>query len=228
MQLHIPDHKKTYPWRDIGISTVTAILASAFLAFGMYHVHSISKITEGGVLGATLLLEQWFHISPAVSGFIMNAICYVMGWRLFGKWFIVCSAIASTSFSLTYGICEQFPPLWPQIAQHPLIASFAGACFVGIGAGLCVRVGGAAGGDDALAMSLSHLTHRKIQTVYLMTDFVVLALSLSYIPLRRIIYSILTVLLSGQIIGLIQRLPLPLPRMLDTTAVKAKDSSDYD
>lgn len=131
----------------------------------------------------------------------MNAICYVMGWRLFGKWFIFCSAVASTSFSVTYGICEQFPPLWPQIAQHPLIASLVGACFVGIGAGLCVRVGGAAGGDDALAMSLSHLTHWKIQTVYLLTDFVVLVLSLSYIPFQRIIYSILTVLLSGQIIG---------------------------
>lgn len=37
-----------YSWRDMGISTVTAILASAFLAFGMYHVHSISRITEGG------------------------------------------------------------------------------------------------------------------------------------------------------------------------------------
>ena len=141
MQLSFLYHKKKYSWRDMGISTVTAILASAFLAFGMYHVHSISRITEGGVLGATLLLEHWFHISPSISNFVMNAICYVMGWRLFGKWFIFCSAVASTSFSVTYGICEQFPPLWPQIAQHPLIASLVGACFVGIGAGLCVRVG---------------------------------------------------------------------------------------
>ena len=226
MQLSFLYHKKKYSWRDMGISTVTAILASAFLAFGMYHVHSISRITEGGVLGATLLLEHWFHISPSISNFVMNAICYVMGWRLFGKWFIFCSAVASTSFSVTYGICEQFPPPWPQIAQHPLIASLVGACFVGIGAGLCVRVGGAAGGDDALAMSLSHLTHWKIQTVYLLTDFVVLVLSLSYIPFQRIIYSILTVLLSGQIIGLIQRLPLPLPAMLDSAADKRPHSAD--
>ena len=83
-------------------------------------------------------------------------------------------------------------------------ASLLGAVFVGIGAGLCVRIGGAPGGDDALAMSLSHVTHIKIQWIYLLSDFAVLVLSLSYIPLNRMVYSILTVLLSGQIIGFVQ------------------------
>ena len=35
-----------------------AFFSSAFLAFGLYHVHSVSGITEGGVLGATLLLDE--------------------------------------------------------------------------------------------------------------------------------------------------------------------------
>ena len=86
----------------------------------------------------------------------------------------------------------------------PLAASLLGAVFVGVGAGLCVRIGGAPGGDDALAMSLSHVTHIKIQWIYLLSDFAVLVLSLSYIPLNRMVYSILTVLLSGQIIGFVQ------------------------
>ena len=91
----------------------------------------------------------------------------------------------------------------------PLTASVVGALFVGIGAGLCVRVGGAPGGDDALAMSISRVAHIRIEWVYLLSDLVVLALSISYIPLNRIAYSLLTVILSGQIIGLIQRIPAP-------------------
>ena len=86
----------------------------------------------------------------------------------------------------------------------PLLASVAGALFVGIGAGLCVRGGGATGGDDALAMSISELLHVKIQSVYLVSDIVVLLLSLTYIPFRRIAYSLLTVILSGQLIGIVQ------------------------
>ncbi|MBR3842913.1 MAG: YitT family protein, partial [Christensenellaceae bacterium] len=61
-------------------------------------------------------------------------------------------------------------------------------------------------GDDALAMSLSKILKIRIEKVYLATDLVVLFLSLSYIPIGKILYSLLTVVLSGQIIGLIQKL----------------------
>ncbi len=194
------------------ISCMMAALSSAFLAFGLYHVHSFSGVTEGGVLGMTLLLEHWLKISPAVSGFIMNALCYAMGWKLLGREFVGYSALASLGFSAAYKVFEQFPPLWPQLAEMPLAASLLGAVFVGVGAGVCVRVGGATGGDDALAMCVSHVTHWDIQWVYLLSDFSVLALSVSYIPLRRIGWSVLTVVLSGQIIGLIQKIELPRER----------------
>ena len=80
---------------------------------------------------------------------------------------------------------------------------------MGVGAGACVLVGGAPSGDDALAMSLSRIIRVRIQWVYLLSDLVVLALSATYIPLSRLFFSVLTVILSGQIIGLMQRIPLP-------------------
>ena len=39
-------------------SCLIALFGSAFLAFGLYHVHSFSGVTEGGVLGMTLLLDH--------------------------------------------------------------------------------------------------------------------------------------------------------------------------
>ena len=194
-------------FRNIKVSScIIGLTGSVILAFGLYHVHSCSGVTEGGVLGMTLLLQYWFHISPAVTGFVLNAACYLFGAKQLGKEFIFYSALSTAGFSLAYKICEQFEPLWPQLYEMPLLASVAGALFVGVGAGLCVRIGGAPSGDDALAMSLSKLTHIKIQWVYLLSDFLVLALSVTYIPLQRLGYSVLTVILSGQIIGLIQRI----------------------
>lgn len=185
---------------------VTAFLSSAFQAFGMYNIHAVADVTEGGVLGLTLLLEQWLAITPALSGLILNGICYFLGWRTFGKEFIYLSMVAASGFSVGYGICECFPPLWPEIANMPLLATLLGALFIGIGAGICVRTGGATCGDDALAMSLSKITHIDIQWIYLISDLTVLGLSLSYIPLKKIGYSLLTVILSGQIIGWIQKI----------------------
>lgn len=185
-------------------NSVIAFFSSALQAFGMYNIHALADITEGGVLGATLLLEYWFSISPAVSGFLLNAVCYLFGWKTLGKEFVAYSLVAAVGFSSAYGICEQFPPLWPDIAEYPLLAAVFGALFIGIGAGLCVRAGGATCGDDALAMSLSHITKVPIQWIYLVSDLTVLGLSLTYIPMRKIVCSLLTVVLSGQIIGFLQ------------------------
>ena len=181
-----------------------AFFASGFQAFGIYNIHAVADVTEGGVLGATLLLHHWLGISPAVSSFVLNTACFLLGWRILGRSFIAYSFLAALGYSTGYFLCELYPPLWPEIAAHPLTAALTGALFIGIGAGLTVRAGGATAGDDALAMSLSHLMKIPIQNVYLVSDLSVLILSLSYIPFRRIAWSVLTVILSGQIIGLMQ------------------------
>lgn len=184
------------------------ILGSGILAFGLYNIHALSGVTEGGILGMTLLLKHWFGISPAVSGFIMNAICYVIGWRMLGKSFLMYSAIAGGGFSVFYGICEQFPPIYPQIADMPLIAAIVGAIFVGVGVGFCILADGAPTGDDALAMSISRMMKKDIRWAYLITDLTVLALSITYIDIRRLTLSLLTVVISGQIVGFMQKFAL--------------------
>lgn len=180
-----------------------SVIGSGILAFGLYHVHALSGVTEGGVLGLTLLLDHWFGISPAASSLVLNALCYLLGWQVLGKRFIGLSILAGGCFSAWYALLEQFPPVWPGIAAYPLMAAVVGALFVGVGVGLCVRSGGAPGGDDALAMALGQLLHAPLQWIYFASDMIVLLLSLSYIPLGRIAYSLLTLILSGQIIGLV-------------------------
>ena len=190
------------------------LLGSAVQAFGLYNIHAVSGVTEGGILGLTLLLWQWFEISPAISSIIINGLCYLFGFFVLGRGFILYSAAAGLGFSVIYGILELRPPLFPAIASMPLAAAVLGALFIGIGVGLCVRVGAAPGGDDALAMSVNKLTGLKLKWFYLISDSIVLALSLSYIPLRRIMWSLLTVVLSGQIIDIIAQMKMPTQKKL--------------
>lgn len=190
-------------WKNI----LLCLLGSSILAFGLYNVHALSGVTEGGILGLTLLLHHWFDLSPAVSGFVLNFLCYAIGWRTLGNRFIGYSMVAGGGFSLFYWIFEQFPPLWPALAGMPLAAAVIGALFVGVGIGISVRAGGAPGGDDALAMSLSKVCKADIRWIYLAQDLIVLLLSLTYLNFVHIAVSLLTVVLSGQIIGLIQKIP---------------------
>ncbi len=181
------------------------ILLGAFiLAFGMYNIHSRTVITEGGIWGIELLIDHWFGISPAFTAPFLDGACYLMGVVFLGKEFILKSVVGTLSYSFFYAILELFPPMLPDLNSVPLAAAIVGAIFVGVGAGLVVRQGGACAGDDALALSLSNKLHCKISTAYLSTDITVLLLTLTYIPFSEIFYSLITVLLSGWIIERVQ------------------------
>lgn len=184
------------------------LLGSAILSFGLYNVHAFSGVTEGGLLGLTLLMHHWLGISPAVSGFVLNFLCYFIGLKTLGREFLFYSFVAGGGFSVFYAIFEQFPPLWPSLASMPLLAAVVGALFVGIGVGISIRAGGAPGGDDALSMSLGLILHQPIERIYLAMDIVVLLLSTSYLPFGNIACSMLTVLLSGRIVGVVSRIPV--------------------
>ena len=188
-----------------GIKNVLLLLlGSAILSFGLFNIHSQSSVTEGGILGTTLLLQYWFGISPAISEFVLDMICYLVGFRLLGKAFLFNAVIATSGFASFYTLWEFTGPILPNLTDKPLLAAVLGGLFVGIGVGIIVRQGGASGGDDVLAIVLNKFTPLTIAKSYFMTDAVVLLLSLSYIPFKRIAFSFVTVTISSYIIDRMQ------------------------
>lgn len=179
---------------------------AAILSFGLFNVHSQSRITEGGVLGTVLLINHWTGISPGITNPVLDLCCYMLGWKFLGNSFLKNAVFASLSFSVCYSMWETMGYVLPDMSGSPLIAAVVGALFVGIGVGIVVRKGGACGGDDALALVISKLAKCRISQAYLITDLTVLALSLSYIPFSKIIFSLLTVTLSSRIIDKIQNI----------------------
>lgn len=193
------DKKKT------AIKYLCTIVGMGILAFGIYNVHDRCLISEGGVLGAILLIEHWTGISPALSSFVLDVACFIFGAFVLGKGFLKDSLIATTVFSLWYFLFEKTGPLMPNLGKYPIVAAVVGALFVGTGTGLIVINGTACGGDDALALSFNKLFRVPVAAVYFVSDAVVLLLSLSYIPLRSIVYSLLSVMLSSAVISLMMK-----------------------
>ncbi|NJP41224.1 YitT family protein [Oscillospiraceae bacterium HV4-5-C5C] len=200
-------------------------LGSAILSFGLYNVHQQTGITEGGVLGLLLLLEHWLGLSPALLSPILDGLCYALALRYLGKEFLLVSAFSTLSFAGFFKLWESFPPLLPDLSAYPLLAALLGALFVGTGVGLVVRQGGSSGGDDALALVISKVTRWRLTWSYSFTDVVVLLLSLTYIPVRRIAYSLVTVLLSSYLIDRIQGLPARTGKAGEKTQSKSSGPS---
>lgn len=176
------------------------LLGAMICSFGIHNIHQRTGITEGGIIGLMLLIEHWFKVSPAYITPVLDAACYLLAYRFLGGAFIKLSLIATLMISAFYKLWELFPPMLPDLSAHPLLAAVLGGVFVGIGVGLIVRQGGSSGGDDALALTIAHFLRWKLSRAYLFTDITVLLLSLSYIPLSRIAFSLVTVTVSSHLI----------------------------
>lgn len=196
--------------KDITLKMLLVILiGSAILSFGIHNIHQRTGVTEGGIIGLMLLVENWLGISPAYITPVLDVACYLMAFKFLGGQFIKISAIATFFVSVFYKIWELFPPMLPDLSNMPIIAALLGAVFVGIGVGLVVRFGGSSSGDDALALTISKVAKIRLSWAYLFTDITVLALSLTYIPIKNIFYSVITVTLSSVIIDIVKSVRLP-------------------
>lgn len=190
---------KKWPLKQIGL----VLLGATILSFGTFNLNYQNNITEGGILGLLLLFKNLFDISPSITSLILDFSLFFLGSRFFGKSFMLYSALSTITFSITYGIWEAIGPLVPSLGEHMFLASLFAGLFVGVGVGLVVRGGGASGGDDVIALLASKFTPLKVNWVYMITDFTVLGLSLTYLRFEQIFWSLIAVTVSGKVISLI-------------------------
>lgn len=187
------------------LKKILLIMVGAMICtFGIHNIHQRTNITEGGVIGLMLLVEHWLKFSPAYITPVLDIACYLLAFKFLGINFIKISIISTMFVSGFYKVWELFPPMLPDLSAHPFAAAVLGGIFVGIGVGLIIRQGGSSGGDDALALTISNVFHWRLSRSYLFTDITVLLLSLTYIPVLRIAFSLITVTISSYLIDWIK------------------------
>ena len=186
-------------------SIMLIIIGATILSFGSYNFNYQNSVTEGGVLGLLLLMQHVFNISPSITSVVIDFILFTIGSKFFGKKFLLYSILSTTTFSTTYKIWESIGFLVPSFTHNMLIASILAGIGVGVGVGLVVRGGGASGGDDVIALLGNKFLKLKVNHVYLITDAIVLLMSLVYLDIKQVFFSIIAVTTSGKIISLIYK-----------------------
>lgn len=185
--------------KNIGL----VVLGASILAFGSYNFNYQNNITEGGVLGLLLLIKNVLNISPSITSLIIDLSLFIIGTKFFGKKFLIYSILSTVTFSNTYKLCENIGFVVPNLSNNMILASIMAGIGVGIGVGLVVRGGGVSGGDDVIALVGSKFTSLKVNHIYLISDGIVLLMSLIYLDFKQIMFSIIAVTISGKIISII-------------------------
>ncbi|WP_226891039.1 YitT family protein [Paraclostridium bifermentans] len=181
----------------------TIMIGATILAFGSYNFNYQNSVTEGGVLGLLLLIKNVFDISPSLTSLVIDLSLFALGTKFFGKKFLLYSILSTFTFSTMYNTFERIGFLVPNLEHNMLLASILAGIGVGIGVGLVVRGGGASGGDDVIALIGNKFTPLKVNHIYLISDGIVLFLSLVYLDFKQILFSLIAVTISGKIISII-------------------------
>lgn len=187
-------------WKIYSRQLLVMLLGSFLLAFTYYHINFQNGLSEGGFVGLALLGKYLFDLPPALSMLVLDIPIFILAIWLKGRNFIAHTLVASVSFSLFYELCETLSPLRMDFGSNLLMAALLSGILTGFGAGLVIRAGGATGGDDILSIMISQWSGLKIGTVFMTMDAIVLIVSLLYLPLKETMYTILAVMIAGQMI----------------------------
>lgn len=183
-----------------GSQLVMMLLGCFLLAFTYYHINFQNGLSEGSFVGIALLGKYLFDFPPALSMLVLDIPIFILAVFLKGRKFIINTVLASLLFTFFYEIVETFSPLTLNLQQNLPLAALLSGIFSGVGVGIVLRSGSATGGDEILALMISEWSGIKIGNVFMLMDALVLTVSLLYLPFAQTMYTILAVIISGQVI----------------------------
>ncbi|WP_227001873.1 YitT family protein [Virgibacillus necropolis] len=179
---------------------ILIIIGSFIFAFGINYFAIPNRLSEGGIIGITVVTYYLFEWSPGIVNFVLNAILVAVGYKLFSKQVIVytiISIVASSIFlHLTVDVGEYLN------GDTLLAALFAGVT-IGIGLGLIFRAGGTSGGSAIIAQVANQRLGWGIGKGVLVVDIIVIAGSVFIIGQEKAMYTLISVYVGAKIIDII-------------------------
>lgn len=183
---HGPSKEK----QSTAIDLLLIMFGCALYAFGLVTVNIANNLAEGGITGITLLLRYWIHLDPSYGTILLNIPLIIVGYRFLGKRALAYTIYGTFMLSAWLWVWQRLPVSLP--LNHDLfIAGVLAGLFGGIGSGLIYRRGGTTGGSDVVARILEKQTGIPMGRSLLVFDIIVLTISLSYLNLERMMYTLL-------------------------------------
>ena len=177
--------------RDI----ILVIIGSFIFSAGINAFVISGNLGEGGVTGIAIVLYYAFHISPAITNFVLNAILIIVGYKYFSKRSTYLTIFATVLISIFLSLTET----WHVETGNVVInAVFGGTC-VGLGIGIIVLAGGTTAGTVILARIVNKYLDISTPYALLFFDLIVVLISLTEIPLAKCLVTVMSLYIGTKV-----------------------------
>jgi uncharacterized membrane-anchored protein YitT (DUF2179 family) len=187
---------------------IPILLGTAIYAFGLQYFVIPNQLMEGGVTGISVLLNYAAGIPLSISTLVLNIPLFLLGLRALGRSQMMYTLVGIVSLSAFLALSERLIELkWlvPFASSHDymLAALYAGVT-LGTGLGIVFRFGGTTGGVDIVARILSRSKGISMGQIILSLDAVIIGISLFYITIEKVLYTLVVVFIASKLIDFIQ------------------------
>ncbi|MEK5206513.1 YitT family protein [Psychrobacillus sp. FSL H8-0510] len=173
------------------------IIGSLLFAVGINYFAIPYRLSEGGVIGVTVITYYLFEWSPGVVNLMINAVLLAIGYKFFDRKTMIYTVIGIVFSSLFLFLTED---VGHQLNGDTLLAALFSGVFVGLGLGLMFRAGGTSGGSAILARLANQYLGWSLGKGVLVIDIIVIAGSVFIIGQEKAMYTLVAVFLGSKVI----------------------------
>lgn len=176
-------------WKEIlhPKNIILNLVGVAFITLALKGFMIPNKFLDGGVIGASILLHEIFHVPFGILVLVLNLPFLYIGKKILGNTFVVQSLF---TFTLIAGSMT-FIHIDAVTSDRLLIALFGG-CLAGVGMGLCIRSGSVADGIEILALLTTRKIGLNVSEVIFAINSVIFLSAAVFFGIRTALYSIVT------------------------------------
>lgn len=199
--MHVQRKNDTRPISLIDLLMIT--IGCGIYALGFVKINIANRLAEGGVAGITLIIYHLFHIDPSLTTLLINIPLILIGWRFLGHRSLIYTVYGTVLLSFWIWVWQRTS--FTIDIQHDLFISGVLAGLIGgFGSGIVYRFDGTTGGSDIIARMFERHRGVPMGRSLLAFDTLVLIASLSYIDIRKMMYTLLASYVFSQVVNFTQ------------------------
>ncbi|MEH7385799.1 YitT family protein [Bacillus sp. JJ1521] len=183
--------------KKIATDLLVIFAGGLIFAIGVNFFIIPNLLSEGGIIGLTVITHYLFGWSPGFINLVLNLTLLVIGFKFFDRKTRYYTLFSIFSSSLLLYLTESYGRI---LTEDTLLSAVFAGLLVGIGLGMIFRTGGTNGGTTVLARIANQYFGLTIGQAMLIIDIIVVIGSIFVIGIDKGMYTLISVYLGAKVI----------------------------
>jgi len=181
---------------------LTIFIGSILVAIGVNVFLVPFELLDGGAIGISLIIHYAMGVKVGLTFLIVGIPIFLLAWKYYRSFFyngIHGMLLSSLIIDLLYPLNV----IGRELVTDPLMSAICGGLFIGVGAGIMLRLDISIGGTDLLAQMIARKFSINPGVMIFCIDILIVTMGSLLIPSIHLVLSFTTVFIVGVTTSLI-------------------------